>query len=893
MKRLLLSIFLIISAFGARASHIVGGDIYYDYLGNNEYRFYISIYRDCNSTGAQFDSPLFLAVYNNGNLIQNVAVPFPGDANVPVVFNNPCVTPPNNICTENAIYVTEITLPPVVGGYTISYQRCCRGPNITNLVNPDDTGFTLTCEVPGVNTNAWVNSSPRFTNYPPQLLCNNEDLYFDHSATDPDGDQLVYSLVTPNAGASGFNPAPSPAPPPPYAPVNWAGGHSAAVPLGPGSTININPTTGLLTASPNLIGLYVVGIRVEEVRNGVVINATTRDFLFKVFNCNLQLEAILPTQQQLPTFIDYCQGLTVDFVNNSYGGTNYEWDFGVQGTNTDVSTAFEPSYTYPAPGTYTAMLVVNPGWPCTDTAYMDIIVNEPITVSFTSDDSLCIFGNSFDFVAASTAPAGANYSWDFGPNANNPTATGNVVNGISFNTTGSIPVTVTVESNSCITDYTNSVYIFPEPIAEMTLPSDIECRGLTIDFGNASQNATSYEWDFGVPGTTTDVSTDFEPTFTYPGAGTYTITLTASSSAICNSTTTETVTINEPLLVAFTSQDSMCITGNSFDFDGTVSGPPGSEFTWNFGPTASIQTSNDIDVFGVSFSDTGPVQVTLTGTFEDCEESVTREIYLYREPTIGFALQPGLQCVPFNAQFINLSDAETTAYYTWDFGDGTTSNDINPSHLYTSVGNFPVTLTLETVHGCVSTLTLLQSDLVNVRPTPEAAFIVDPEYTDICNSTIQFTDQSIGGADWFYFYDDSTANSSGDPSPTYTYLTAGSHNPIQIVTSEFGCKDTATASLFIEPFTLYAPNTFTPDGNQFNNVFLPISYLPLVEWRLQIFNRWGELVFETTDVDEPWDGTTPNGRMSADGVYIWKATYVSCEPLSQEKIETGHVTLLR
>jgi gliding motility-associated-like protein len=202
-------------------------------------------------------------------------------------------------------------------------------------------------------------------------------------------------------------------------------------------------------------------------------------------------------------------------------------------------------------------------------------------------------------------------------------------------------------------------------------------------------------------------------------------------------------------------------------------------------------------------------------------------------------------------------------------------------------------LTLETVDGCISTLTLLQSDLINVRPNPEAGFSVTPDYTDICNSTIAFLDQSIGANQWFYFYDDSTANSSGVASPEYTYLSAGGHYPMQIVSNEYGCKDTAMNYLFIEPFTLYAPNTFTPDGNQFNNSFLPIAYLPVVEWKMQIFNRWGELVFETTDLYESWDGTAPNGRMAQDGTYVWKITYVSCEPLTQERIATGHVSLLR
>ena len=884
---------MLASSLTSNASHIVGGEIYYDYMGNNVYRFYISVYRDCNSTGAQFDNPLSLSIYNNGALVQNVNVGFPGSVPVPVVFNNPCVSPPNNICTENALYTVDVNLPPAAGGYTVTYQRCCRGPNVTNINNPDNTGFTLTCVVPGINTGAIINSSPRFNDYPPLLLCNNDDLIFDHSATDPDGDQLVYSLVTPYSGASGLNPAPNPSPPPPYFPVNWLGGYSAANPLGPGATIAIDPVTGLLTASPNLLGLFVVGIRVEEYRNGVLINATTRDFLFRVFNCNLQLESILPLQEDLPSFISYCQGLTVDFVNNSYGGTNYEWDFGVPGINTDVSAAFAPSYTYPTDGSYTVMLVVNPGWPCTDTAYMDIIVNNQIAVDFTSNDSLCIFGNSFDFVAQSNGPAGSTYTWDFGPNATAPTTTGTTISGVNFSTTGFNAVTVSVENNLCVAEYTDSVYIFPEPIAGIILPADFECGGLTVDFGNVSQNSTEYAWDFGVAGTNTDVSTDFEPTFTFPAPGTYTITLTSGSSPSCTDQTTATITLNEQLVVAFNSEDSLCVTSNNFNFDGIVGGPPGSIFTWNFGPNASIQTSTDIDVANVVFDTIGAIPITLTGTFENCVESITQEIYLFYPPEINFTIAPGLQCAPFNAQFIDQSTAETTIYYNWDFGDGGTSTDQNPTHLYPNVGNYPVTLSIRTLNGCVDTLTLLQDDLVNVRPKPTSSFTVTPDYTDICNSSIQFIDQSIGGADWFYWYDDTTLYSTGAQSPYHTYVTPGNHYPYQIVTNEFGCKDTSSSQLFIEPFTVFAPNTFTPDGDEFNNIFLPIVYLHVEEWHMEIFDRWGEIIWESYDVNVGWDGIGPNGRVVQDGGYVWKVVYVSCEPHNPEKMITGHINVLR
>ena len=174
--KILISILLLMNLFSVKGSHIVGGDIYYDYLGNNNYKFYISLYRDCHSTGAEYDDPMSLAVFNASNfMVQNVDVPFNGSNQLPVIFNNPCVNPPTDLCTELTVYTITLNLPPVNGGYNITYQRCCRTPSVNNLINPGSLGITLTCHVPGIDINANINSSPRFTNYPPLLLCNNED----------------------------------------------------------------------------------------------------------------------------------------------------------------------------------------------------------------------------------------------------------------------------------------------------------------------------------------------------------------------------------------------------------------------------------------------------------------------------------------------------------------------------------------------------------------------------------------------------------------------------------------------------------------------------------------------------------------------------------------------
>ncbi|MCR9171901.1 MAG: PKD domain-containing protein [bacterium] len=894
--KFVIAILLLMTFTPARASHIVGGDIYYDYLGNNQYLFTINLYRDCNSTGAQFDNPLSLGVFNSsGSLIQDIPVTYPGSQQIPVVFNNPCVIPPNNICTELASYQVTLTLPPIPGGYYVSYQRCCRGPNITNLSNPDDTGITLTTHIPGSDTGNQVNSSPRFNNYPPLLLCNNEDLIFDHSATDPDGDQLVYALTTPNSGATSFAPAPSPPPPPPYAPVVWAGaGFSAAQPLGPGSSITINPNTGLLQASPNLTGLFVVGIEVQEWRNGVLMNRTVRDFLFRVFNCQLSMEAILPLQTDLSTFVSYCQGLTVQFENDSYGGTNYYWDFGDPTTTNDNSTAFAPTYTYPTPGNYQVMLVVNPGWPCTDTAYMDVYVNTEYEVEWSTPlDSQCIIGNSFDFAASTTAGQNLDYTWDFGPNATPSTGTGTTVNNVSFSTPGMHIITVSGEANLCEDDFVDTVFLLEEPVAGIIVPDQVECEGLTISFGNSSIDATMYSWDFGETQISSDTSDLFAPTYTYTGPGTYTISLTASSGGACTNTATQEVTINDPILVSIAAPTSVCFTGNSVDFDGTMSGPPGTEFTWNFGPNASITTSQAEDVNGVEFSTMGEVEITLTGVFEQCEETATHDLYIYSPPTVDFTIAPGLQCAPFTAQFIDLSWAETPISYYWEFGDGTTSTDQNPSHLYEFVGNYPVTLTITTDAGCVDTLSLLQADLVNVRPIPEAGFSVTPDFTDICNSEVQMIDESVGAVEYFYWYDDSTIFYMGEnPNPVHQYLYDGTHYPMQVVTNEWGCKDTAYSELYIEPWSVFIPNTFTPDGDEFNNVFVAEHWLDVSEWEMRVYNRWGQVIFESFDSSVGWDGTF-NGKYVQDGTYGYTLRYKTCEPLNPDHFITGHINVLR
>lgn len=287
MNKLLFLLFFGLST-STFASHIVGGEVYYDSLGNDQYKVTFEIYRDCSGTG--FDNPLWYTVFNSdGTIFGQYSIVLPTPDTLPIIYDDPCVTPPNDICIERAIYIDTITMPMTPGGYYITYQRCCWAGNIINITNPGSWGITITCDVPGSNlVNTDDNNAARFTNYPPIVLCSGQTLDFDHSAYDEDGDSLVYSMCTPlTVDIGNTNPQPELAEP--YGGIPWDVGFTDVQPLGPGSNIVIDSETGMMNITPNQIGTYVAAVCVEEYRNGVLINRKSRTFGYRVVVCDVEL----------------------------------------------------------------------------------------------------------------------------------------------------------------------------------------------------------------------------------------------------------------------------------------------------------------------------------------------------------------------------------------------------------------------------------------------------------------------------------------------------------------------------------------------------------------------------------------------------------------------------
>ncbi|MDX9751957.1 MAG: PKD domain-containing protein [Flavobacteriales bacterium] len=854
----------------SHAAHIIGGELYYDHLGGSQYQLFLTLYRDCTPGNTGFDAQATIGVFGvNGNLVGYYNAPYTGEQPVDIVVDNPCLTAPPNLCLRSTTYTVTVNLPPTPGGYTASYQRCCRLPAITNIIDPGAQGITCTARIPG-QPNA-ANNSARFSSYPPVVLCVGELTTFDHSATDPDADSLAYKFCTPFHGGTQFNPAPQPSAPP-YTTVPWAAGYNVGNQINSAPPMAIDPVSGLLTVTPVQQGYYVVGVCVEEYRNGTLINTDLRDFMFAVVVCDPSIEAIVADQ----TAEMGCNGLTQEFINESINGGFWHWDFGDPSTDQDTSSVENPTWTYPGPGSYEVMLVANPGWPCADTSYATYVVQEPVDVAFASPPPGC--GTTVVQLAATgNFGDGALIEWDLGAATAPPLAQGEQVTA-TFQPLGEQPVTVTVNEGACTATYTGTVAVHPQVVADFA-PQAIFCESLTVAPENLTTGTTDFAWDFGDPGTTADVSTLANPTWTYADPGTYTITLVAAPNSPCPDTTTQVFQMHTEIFPHFERPPIAC-PGDEVHFIATGNLSAMAQIDWDFGAAGTpaqgthLMSSSTFDAVG-----THPVTVTIVE--HGCTGTYTDSVVVHPFPVAHFTNE-SLACVGSAFAFTDGSQALTPLHHLWYFGDGTTATASDPVHTYLAPGSYDVALVVATDSGCVATDSLMLTHQVVVHPLPQPGFTIHPPVVNIYAADIAVQDHSIGATEWAYWIENSTYSVA---EPHHAFSEGGYFTVVQEVTSAHGCTDTISRTVFVRGHVFYAPNAFTPDGDDLNETWLPVVR-GARHYELWVHDRWGRLVFHTRDPLAGWDG---DGQ--APGVYTYQARIKEWGTHAEEYV--GHFTLLR
>ena len=556
---MLLAIISASSLQNAQALHLVGGELTYECQSNNNYMVRLRIFRDCNCTNcADFDNPAYVFVYDDfGNLVSSLSIPFPGSTQLPVYINNPCLAFPPDVCVEEAVYAAQVNLPPISGGYHLVHQRCCRNNSILNISAPNTFGSTYYAHIPDPGIDL-CNASPYFNNFPPIALCVGDTLSFDHSATDTDGDSLVYELCTPYSGASQNNPKPAPGnppPPPPFGFVTFVAPYSFDAPFNGTPQMNIDPQTGLLTGSPTTVGQFVVGVCVSEYSNGILLSTNKRDFQFNVVQCDAQIIALMPS------YVLECDDFAVNFINQSSGGTYYEWDFGDGVTSTNAS----PSHTYADTGVYDATLIANPGWPCADTSCSTVNVYPGMTASYAYITHCADSDITFTDFSVSTNGLITDWFWNFGDG--NTSTDQNTVHNYTMG--GLYPVMLsTTNDKGCVDIMMQDVYVFLEPEPLILFNEPCETNLITFDDGTQLDSGYVATWDWDIAGVATDSMAS--TSYTFDTSGFYDITLSVTTEHGCDGIITQTIFV-KPIPTSVAGLDTSICPGDMITIGGAVS----------------------------------------------------------------------------------------------------------------------------------------------------------------------------------------------------------------------------------------------------------------------------------------------------------------------------------
>jgi gliding motility-associated-like protein len=475
-----------------------------------------------------------------------------------------------------------------------------------------------------------------------------------------------------------------------------------------------------------------------------------------------------------------CSPLIVNFQDQSTGNpTSWNWNFG----NGNTSSLQNPTASYFTPGTYTITLTVsNAGGSNTLTQNQYITVYEVPTVDFNASVRSGCFPLRVQFTDLSTAGSGntnVSWNWDFG---NGTTST--LQNPfVTYTTAGTFTVSLRVTNDKgCTRTVSRAAYITTTNgvTSSFTFSQPTVCRApATINFTNGSTGppVLSYLWDFGDG----NFSTATSPSHTYLANGTYVVSLVTNSSAGCIDTFRSTPIIIGAFNTAFTAPATAC-TNAPVNFTNT-SVPAPLSATWNFGDGGTASGINATH----SYAAPGTYTVRLYNTYSSCVDSALQLITIVPRSVPDFTAPITTRCEPpLTVNFQDLSTGGAISWQ-WNFGDGNTSTLQNPSHTYTSYGNFTVTLITTNAAGCIDSIVRpnfvrIQRASISIPALPARGCI---PFTITMTPVITSLD-AVTSYQW-NFGDGGTSTLAN---PTYTYIAQGTYTVRLIITTSTGCTDT-------------------------------------------------------------------------------------------------------
>lgn len=573
---------------------------------------------------------------------------------------------------------------------------------------------------------------------------------------------------------------------------------------------------------------------------------------------------------------DVCVGDTMYFTNTSTldpstSMASYLWAFGDNGATSNLQ---DPGHYYSNPDNYIVTLVTTTVDGCSGVSNDGVNAFDAPRSAFTFSNT-CLY-DSARFTNTSANPSMgtiANWSWDFGD--------GSAVNTSGWSpahlyaTAGNYTVTLITQSSTlgCPDTMIATITIFPMPSADFSF-ADV-CLNQVMNFSDLSTvpigTVTGWSWDFG---DTNPIDNSQNPVHTYLTAGTFNVVLIATSNNGCKDTITKSVIVHPLPTIQFVLSDVCDGTPVQFNDQSTI---PATDllqsWVWSFGDGSVLDnTQNTTHLY--SSPGSYNVEHFVFSAF-GCIDSLTKTVVVNPNPIVNFTAPNTVGCEPLCVSFQDLSTilTGTNDQFLWNFGDGSaTGNSPAPTNCYTSDSVFvpvssSVTLTVTSDKGCISTFT--QNNYILVYPNPVADFNVQPTSTTILTPIITFTNLSTGANFWTWDLGDLTTLSNTDPAP-HTYADTGTYVITLITSTQYNCWDTAYQSITIEPdFMFYIPSAFTPNGNGLNDSFSGRGIF-IEKYEMSIYDRWGNLVYKTDDINKPWTGKTKGGSEMAEiDVYVY------------------------
>lgn len=851
LKKWIFLILFLNIGYQSFATHIVGGEMTYQCLGNDNYLITLTVFRDCYNGEPPFDDPASIGAFDiNGNLMFDLLLSFNGSDTLEPVLSGDCFVVPPNVCVEQTQYQGTFNLPPIPGGYILSYQRCCRNFSILNIVNPLATGATYGVAISQASLEG-CNNSAVFNEWPPIYICVNEPISFDQSATDPDGDVLVYHLCTPIQGADQDFPMPQPPNPPPYDEVVWNAPYDLSNMLG-GTPLSIDPVTGLLTGIPNTIGQFVVGICVDEYRDGELISTTTRDFQFNVGVCGVPTAAFSAPEIQ-------CGNLTVNFDNQSEDTNNSLWIFNDPGNPGATSVETNPVFTFSDTGLYQVMLITDPNTVCSDTFTQNIyLAAGSLDPMFTYTLGACSDSLQINITDASEDTIYGIASWNWNLSLGNTIHIHETVPDPNFTVgaTGDWILSLTVTSNSgCMESFLDTI---PVDVITDLLPGDsiAICAGDSVVLNINPDLGNIYQWS---PPEGLSSTTVAAPSALPDATTTYVVTIT-SAGGFCQFIDSITVVLPDQILTVMAPNDTATCE-NTFTLSATTN--QAGSFTW-----ATDANFNDI----VGQTSTVEIDLTESGTYYVMIENglgctAVDSVHI-TSLGVSVAIQDTIivcSSDTFTLHAIN-QNPDDQLDITWTPQEGILSggNTLDPvidPAIYTS---YQVAVTNQ--YGCSQTYDVNVTVDTNYYDLVIAA---DPD-TILLGQSSQLTVTPLDILE----YNWSPTPTLDDP-VIYNPVATPEGTTLYTVTANdpSGCAVSLSVLVVVlnncaEPY-VFVPNAFTPN-NDGNNDFWKVWGNGFESIQILVYDRWGEEVFSTTDLNAVWDGTYKGKELPPDayGYYV-------------------------